>query len=277
MTSRLFLILAVILSLAADPAWAQQAPAPSHETIAVAGRQVEVSIWPAQGEERAVIVFSHGLGGEPAAYERILEAWTEAGFTVLAPTHPDSHANPDRAAFNGAPGFFARIADMAAVREMARARSPGRPLIAAGHSYGALMSAMSGGAVTAAGPQRDPDVDAAILLSSTGSIPGLMPPNTFAGLAVPTITITGDQDIVPSYADDPAVHRAAFEQAAGEGHMILTFAGGDHGFVRNAGPEDFALMAVATIDFIRARVLGDADAQTRLDALAAQGVTVERR
>ncbi|HEV7228776.1 alpha/beta hydrolase [Brevundimonas sp.] len=273
------LILTAVLAatvLAAAPAQAQDAAA-AHETLTVQDRQVDVAVWPANGTERAVVVFSHGAGGEPRAYGRIIEAWQAAGFTVMAPLHVDSQAYPERGKYNLQQAFMLRIADLAAVRDLARARSPGVPLIAAGHSYGALMSAIAGGAVTAVGPRRDADVDAVILLSSTGRIPGLMRPDTFAGLAVPAITVTGDADVVDGYAADWTVHRDAFDQSGAPGRVILVFAGADHSFVRDADADDFALMAGATVDFVLARTANDAAAAARLDALAADGLTVERR
>ncbi|MCZ8193211.1 alpha/beta hydrolase [Brevundimonas sp.] len=269
---------AASVMLAASPALGQTPAAPpAIETLSVQNRAVELQVWPAEGEPRAVIAFSHGMGGAPAAYHRLLETWQAAGFTVLAPLHVDSLRHPDRASFNGATGFFARIADMAAVREAARQRAPGKPLIAAGHSYGSLLSAMAGGAVTVAGPLGDADVDAIVMLSSPGAIPGLVTPDTYRAMATPSLTVTGDADLVPNFVTDWTAHRLPFDGAAGTGHLLLIFAGGDHALVANADAEDFALLSGATVDFIAATTLGDTPAAARLAALQADGLTVERR
>jgi alpha-beta hydrolase superfamily lysophospholipase len=269
---------AAALVLAATPTMAQTPAAPpAVETLSVQNRSVELQIWPAAGEPRAIIAFSHGMGGAPAAYHRLLETWQAAGFTVLAPLHVDSLRHPDRASFNGPTGFFARIADMAAVREAARQRAPGKPLIAAGHSYGSLLSAMAGGAVTVAGPQGDPDVDAIVMLSSPGAIPGLVTPDTYPTVATPSLTVTGDADLVPNFVTDWTAHRLPFDGASGNGHLLLIFAGGDHALVANADAEDFALLSGATVDFIAATTLGDEAAAARLAALQADGLTVERK
>lgn len=266
------------LLLVAQPGLAQdRATPPAVETLTVQNRSVELQVWPAVGEPRAIIAFSHGMGGAPAAYHRLLETWQAAGFTVLAPLHVDSLRHPDRASFNGPTGFFARIADMAAVREAARQRAPGKPLIAAGHSYGSLLSAMAGGAVTVAGPQADPDVDAIVLLSSPGVVPGLVTPDTYRAVATPSLTVTGDADLVPNFVTDWTAHRLPFDGASGNGHLLLIFAGGDHALVANADAEDFALLSGATVDFIAATTLGDEAAAARLAALQADGLTVERK
>ncbi len=265
------------LLLVAQPGIAQTPAPPAVETLTVQNRSVELQVWPAEGEPRAVIAFSHGHGGAPAAYHRLLETWQAAGFTVLAPLHVDSLRHPDRASFNGPTGFFARIADMAAVREAARQRAPGKPLIAAGHSYGSLLSAMAGGAVTVAGPQVDPDVDAIVLLSSPGVVPGLVTPDTYRAVATPSLTVTGDADLVANFVTDWTAHRLPFDNAGGTGHLLLIFAGGDHALVANADEEDFALLSGATVDFIAATTLGDGAAAARLAALQADGLTVERK
>lgn len=284
---RTFASLLLALSLAfasAVPGMAQTPPpaaapaSPAHiELAAPDGRKIDVSVWRA-ADERGVVVFSHGQGGQPEAYRRIIGDWVAAGFTVAAPLHVDSQAHPNRAAFNGPTGFFARVADLAVVRAFVKTNHPGRPLIAAGHSYGSLLSMMAGGAVTAAGPQADPDVAAVIALSSPGDIPGLVTPQTWAGLSAPTLIITGDVDLVDGFVTDWRDHRRPFDLSPAGDKLLLVFAGGDHSLVRNADAADFALMVQATIDFMRAHGLDDAGAHARLDGLAApDGVTIERR
>lgn len=247
------------------------------ELAAPDGRRIDVSVWTA-AEERGVIVFSHGFGGEPEAYRRILTEWVADGFTVVAPLHVDSQAHPDRAAFNGPTGFMARIADLAVVRGFVRTTRPGRPLIAAGHSYGSLMSLITGGAVTAVGPRGDADVRAVIALSSAGDLPGLVTPQTWAGLTTPTLTVTGDADLVDDYVTDWRSHRSAFDRSPAGGKMLVVYAGGDHNLVRDAEAADFALLVRVTTDFMAAHALDDPEAGARLAALTApEGVTIERR
>lgn len=286
---RPFAVLAAALAFAIAPlaaavaapaaAASVQAPAgPEHVVLSAPdGRAIDVSVWQA-ADERAVVVFSHGHGGRPEAYQRIIQTWVARGFTVVAPLHVDSLVHPDRAAFDGPAGFTARIVDLAVVRGYVRATHPGRPMVAAGHSYGSLMSLIEAGADTVAGPQGDPDIRAVVAFSSAGDLPGVVTPRTYAAYAIPTLMITGDADLVPGFVTDWRAHRSPFDRSLAGGKMLLVFAGADHSLVRNADADDFAVIARTTGDFIEAWALDDAAAKARLDAeTAPDGLTIERR
>lgn len=286
--TRLALSLVATLALApAAPGWAQSAPVPATEAAAFAparvqlsapdGRAIDVSVWEA-ADERAVVVFSHGYNGSPAAYRRILSDWVEAGFTIVAPLHVDSLRHPLHAEVDGPAAFTTRIVDLAVVRGYVKAAHAGKPIVAAGHSFGSLMSAISGGAVTVAGPQGDPAVKAVVALSSAGDLQGVVTPDSYAGLTVPTLMITGDEDLVPQYVPDWRAHRSPFDRSPAGGKMLLVFEGGDHSLIRNADEADFALIARASVAFMQAHALDDHEARRTLEALTAPvGVTIERR
>lgn len=284
------LVLSLVAAFALAPAGAslarpQAAPAPAAaasepvriELSAPDGRTIDVSVWEA-ADERAVVVFSHGYNGSPAAYRRILAEWVDAGFTVVAPLHVDSLRHPRHAEFDGPAAFTTRIVDLAVVRGFVRAAHAGKPMVAAGHSFGSLMSMISGGAVTVAGPQGDPAVKAVVALSSAGDLQGVVLPDSYAGLTVPTLMITGDEDLVPRYVTDWRAHRSGFDRSPAGDKMLLVFEGGDHSLIRNADEADFDLIARMSVAFIQAHALGDPEARRTLETLTApDGVTIERR
>ena len=287
MIRRAVTALALVLSLGAlstAPALAQTVPATAQASAATRvpltapdGRAIDLSVWQA-ADEQGVIVFSHGWNSDPARYHRIIDDWTAHGFTVVAPMHLDSLLHPRHAEADERSVFITRIVDLAVVRGYVQASHPGKPMIAAGHSFGSLNSLMEAGAETVAGPLGDPAVKAVIALSTPGKIPGVINPSTFATVTTPVLIVTGDADLVQGFVTDPADHRFAFDTSAAGGKMLLTFAGGDHSLVGNADAADFDLIAATTVDFMRAHALGDAAAQARLDALTApEGVTIERR
>ena len=287
MIRRIALASVLALSLggmAAGPVLAQAVAAASSATPATHvalsapdGRAIDVSAWSAK-DEQAVIVFSHGWNSDPARYHRIIKYWTDHGFTVIAPMHTDSLQHPRHAEGDQRSFVMTRIVDHAVVRGYAQASHPGKPMIAAGHSFGSFNSLMAAGAVSVAGPLGDPAVKAVIAISTPGVVPGLVSPSTYATVAAPVLIVTGDADLVQGFVTDPRDHRAAFDASPAGDKMLMTFAGGDHGFIGKAGPADFELMAATTVDFMRAHALGDAAAQARLDALTApEGVTIERR
>ena len=279
-------VLALSLGLlSALPACAQQAPtaavAPATPTLvqlpAPDGRTIDVSVWQA-ADEQAVVVFGHGWGAFPGAYHKIIEYWVAHGFTVVAPMHTDSMRHPQRAEQTPQTIFTTRIVDLAVVRGYVKAQHPGKPLVAAGHSFGSLNALMEAGAETAAGSQGDADVKVVVALSSPGLIPNVVTPATFATVTTPVLMVTGDADLVQGFVTDPVDHRAPFDHSPAGDKMLLTFAGGDHSLIGNADAADFDLIAATTLDFMRAHALNDAVAQARLNALTApEGVTIERR
>ncbi|WP_420480265.1 alpha/beta hydrolase family protein [Brevundimonas sp. FT23028] len=282
------LVLVVSLGLApVAPAFAQQAPAPVTSTAATAathvelaapdGRTIDVSVWQAANEQ-AVIVFGHGWGNFPASYSRIIDYWVAQGFTVVAPMHTDSLRHPQHAEATPQSIFISRIVDLEVVRGYVKASHPGKPMVAAGHSFGSLNALMEAGAVTPAGPMADDEIKAVVAFSSPGLIPQVVTPSTFATVTAPVLMVTGDADLVRGFVTDPRDHRAPFDASPAGDKMLMTFAGGDHSLIGNADADDFALIATTATDFIRAHALGDSAARARLDALTApEGVTIERR
>jgi alpha-beta hydrolase superfamily lysophospholipase len=241
------------------------------------GRTIDMSVWTA-ADERGVIVFSSGFNSTPAAYRRILSEWVAHGYSVVAPLHVDSLQHPRHADYDNRQAFATRIMDVAVARGLVRATHPGKPIIAAGHSFGSLISTIEGGAVTAAGPHGDPEIKGVIALSSAGVLPGLITPTTYEGLTKPLLAITGDLDVVPGYATDWRDHRVPFDTSPAGDKTLMIFEGGDHSLIGNADAADFALIVAATEDFLDAYALDDAAAKARLAILPApEGVAIERR
>ncbi|MBN9464376.1 alpha/beta hydrolase [Brevundimonas sp.] len=277
LTGLFFLIAPVAPTAALEAASvAQAAIAPTRLSIpAPDGRAVLLDVWTAP-DERGVVVFSHGFGGAPEAYGRLLTAWARQGFTVIAPLHVDSQKHPNRDA-TGQVAFLTRLEDLGVARAEAARTHPGKPLIVAGHSFGSLMSLIEGGAVTIAGPMGDPAVKGVIAFSSAGNIPNVVTPETYSTLAGPLLVITGDRDLVPGFADDWRDHRIPFDASPAGDKTLLIFAGADHQLPGTADGARFDEIVQATEDFLDAYALNDAAARARLQAFAADGVTVERR
>ena len=236
-----------------------------------------VHIWPAVGEERGRILFSHGALSAPWKYEPLVQAWTQAGYAVYAPLHVDSTDHPQRANFSGLASWPMRFQDVRAV-----SAHLGGAYIAAGHSYGALIALCLGGSSPAvppsvAAPLRDPQAKIVLAFSPPGAGMGLVKAGDYASLAVPALIQTGDKDVPPGAADvDWRSHLLAYDEAAPGGDRYgLVLEGVDHYFggaicrPELPGPKQTAAMAVATdlsVQFIRAYAGGDAAALKALKA-----------
>lgn len=229
------------------------------------GRATTLAIWePAQA--RGVVLFSSGHGAWPERYERLLQTWADAGFVVLAPLHVDSVRYPEREKFSLQQGFGERLADMRATSAYARARWPGLPVAAAGHSLGTLISAVQGGALAGLGPLRDPGVVAVLGYSSPGRIPGLIGPDAYATLAVPLLLVTGDEDLVPGFVTDPADHLYPVQTAPAGDRQAVVLAGGGHNLIGGEPEALFERARQLGTAFLQAELLGDPRAREVLDA-----------
>lgn len=274
MTERLLhrrALLTGALALAVTPVVAPSLAraAATNTKIMVGDRELELSVF-RPATPKGVIVFSHGAGGSAETYAALLEAWSQAGFLVVAPLHVDSLKHPRKSEYTLQSAFPVRIADVGAAAGWAASAAPGLPLAYAGHSYGSLMSLMRGGALESMIPARDPKARAVLCFSSPGSIQGLMGPATFQTLNVPTLMLTGEQDVLPGMAPDWRAHLRAFEESpAGEKYAWIGKSV-DHGLAHHPENPAFPQALALSVTFLKAEVLGDAEART---ALAAQSST----
>ncbi len=203
-------------------------------TLTAAGaRTVDIWIWPARGRRLGRIHFSHGNFSSPIKYQRLCESWARSGWEVLAPLHVDSTDHPEKALYSPLQSWAMRMEDMALLSREAGAGA----YVAAGHSYGALIALVLGGAkplipapdVSGFGDRR---VGSVLALSPPGALPGLIDNAGFSGLGVPALIVTGDKDIFPGQpAEAWRLHLTAFEVARPDGdRFALILEGVDHYF-----------------------------------------------
>ncbi|MEP3050998.1 MAG: hypothetical protein ABJP48_07830 [Erythrobacter sp.] len=193
----------------------------------VSGRQVPVTIFaPVQSGNYPLIAFSHGAFAAPDRYRAMLAPIAAAGFVVIAPMHIDSEDFGNEAAPSQAEVWRTRNLDLAlalarpqAVIDELSSREleldPERT-VALGHSYGALIAHLAAGAqaiegVGEAADRRNAAVDVAVGWSPPGPRAGLIEPEGWSSLAVPTLTITGTKDVFPGFVDDWRVHTTSYD------------------------------------------------------------------
>jgi len=270
LSRRLFLLSATALTVLPVRA------APADLTVkTVSGRAVAISVWKAEGREQGHILFSHGALSAPWKYQPLVDAWTQAGYSVYAPLHVDSTDHPDRAGFQGLASWPARIEDVRALADHLNG-----PYIAAGHSYGALVALCLGGSSIAVPPEvktplRDPRAVVSLAFSPPGAGMGFIKPGDYAPLSVPALIQTGDKDVPPGPGGDWRSHLLPYEEAApGGNRYALVLDGVDHYFGGGIcrpelpGPvqaEQLAIAADLSVLFLRAHAGGD---QAALAALA---------
>ena len=222
------------------------------------GRAVPVRRWQPPGTPRGFIAFSHGANSSGAKYDRLCGALAAAGFVVAAPTHADSPDHPGGGKIAREQGIALRMADMRGL--IAQGVAAKLPVIAAGHSYGALIAQMLGGA----GGAAESAVKAVVAWSPPGPFPPAITAELWKTMARPMFVETGTADMLPVMAPTWDVHRVSHDVAPGPG-VLFVGAGVDHYFgniicrpERSEAPQEaqFADALAVTLGFVDAVLAG---------------------
>ena len=221
-----------------------------------------------RGRERfPLVVFSHGFGSSPFAYEPWIRVLSEQGYVVAAPAFPESNAaapdGPSIFDYANQPGDVSFV-----ITQMLRLDdTPGSPVYhaiarhrigIAGHSLGAITTL----AVADNSCCRDPRISAAVSLSGL-RLPfgdgtwGTVPP-------VPLLVAHGT-------ADDTAPYLNGLESYAGAAppKYMLTVFGASHSYVEN---DDLAVVLRTVGAFLDVYLKGHHDTRSILDAGTVPGV-----
>ena len=216
------------------------------EIAADDGRVVQTRLFaPANGcDVCALVIFSHGAFSTNGRYDRLLLAWARAGFVVAAPLHVDSEAHPDREDYAPDAALPTRVEDYRAVRDaltqagrlQAISASLSGEVIAAGHSFGALIAQIAGGAnpPSLARETLDALADrppaAVVAISPPPAMDGYIELSHWAQITVPMLVVTGTADLIPGFVTDWRQHLLSYEAASTEQAYALIFAEVDHYF-----------------------------------------------
>ena len=226
---------------------------------AVEGRDLTSTIvYPDIPGPLPVIVFTHGLGSSPEAYDELLSAWALAGFFVVAPHYPLTSAGTAQVFDDVAnqPADVSFVLD--AVLELNESPDEGfenlldpEHIAVAGHSAGAITTL---GLLNSC--CLDDRVDAAVVLAGA--------PLYFGGqIATPdvvTLFVHGTADTVLPIADAEAVFAADPGPAA---FLQLTDAGHSAPFDDPSDPH-YPAVEEATTQFLTWALTDDDDALAEL-------------
>ena len=241
------------------------------------GRDVPRSLetvvrYPAAGGSYPLIVFGHGYTLTPARYDRLLRAWSQAGYVVAAPVFPlenaDAPGGPNESDLVNQPQDMSFVISRLLVLSgrpkgvLGGKIDPSR-LAVAGHSDGAETAL----AVAYDHRFRDPRIRAAIVLSGA-ALPGMGP---FPRSGPALLAVQGTADTINAPATT-----AAFFGLAQRPKFLLWLLGASHLPPYTDEEPQLGIVERATIAFLDhylkgrpLRVLLDAAQRPRLTRLVA--------
>ena len=172
-----------------------------------------------------LVIFSSGANATYDRYNSLLLPIAQAGYRVAIPNHTDSEDHPNRADYSPQDWTPTRLEDYAAIA----AQYETDYLIAAGHSFGALIAQIAGGAQLPNTPKIDlPRPRAVLAYSPPGAVPNFIPAKSWTSMAVPSLVTTGTTDIVPMMAETWEMHLSSYEQAPRSLAYALIYQSMDH-------------------------------------------------
>ena len=104
------------------------------------GTKIVAYRWDPDGEPRAAVQVTHGMGEHAQRYDHVARALNDAGFVVYAQDHRGhgASADPDLYGNLGNGGWTALVDDIGLLSAQIRADHPDLPLILLGHSMGSF-------------------------------------------------------------------------------------------------------------------------------------------
>lgn len=192
-----------------------------------------------------LIAFSHGAYATPPRYRRLIDAWAARGYVVVAARHVDSEESATRDDYDRTATLRTRLEDFGLLVTSSKLRAAIDSLelelrdevIAAGHSFGALMAQASAGATLQEVPQLPESllaarkqVTAVLALSPPPPMQNYVGAEDWARINRPMLVVTGTTDEFPGFVDDWQMHLASYEAAPDAPAYAMVFAEQDHYF-----------------------------------------------
>lgn len=191
------------------------------------GRDISTRVLTPDGCETCpLVIFSHGANATYDRYDALIIPLAQAGYRVAVPNHTDSEDHPNRADYSPSDWLPNRLEDYNVIA--ARYETDYR--IAAGHSFGALIAQIAGGAEMVSGATIDPKFmpNAVLAYSPPGPIPNYIEPQGWSKITVPSLVTTGTNDIVPMMAEQWELHLVSYESAPAKQSFALIYEDMDH-------------------------------------------------
>lgn len=214
------------------------------------GRDLVLSIdYPIHDGAFPLVVLTPAYGATSRHYVGLAAHWASQGYVVVRMTHPGERRNGNGNG-NGTPvampkqtqeDWSARAGDVRFVLDSTdrlarqypelKGKIDASKIGVAGHSYGAFIAMLVGGAKTfpGAASYADPRVTAILAISPQGpSESAGLTPESYGSLALPAMFMIGTQDAGIGSEETTAWRRQAFELAAPGNKWLVVIEGATH-------------------------------------------------
>ncbi len=208
-------------------------------------RAIDVRVfYPQIGCEKCpAIIFSHGAFSTYDRYDVLLTAWASNGYIVAAPLHVDSELHPNKDQYTQADALGLRIEDFTLTSQHFHTNadleidglSTSSEIIAAGHSFGAIIAQVAGGAMLDPAAYTHDEIAgpaplAIVALSPPGAIPNFLSKEGWHSISHPMFLITGTQDVLPGFVPEWELRLDSYNAAPSSLSIAAVFEGADHYF-----------------------------------------------
>lgn len=175
------------------------------------GRRIVTQTWLPEGEPRAILAFSHGVGEHCRRYDHVGEALAEAGYALHMGDLRGHGESP------GARGhvmsFDEYRADFAAIVQSAWRAAPQAPYFIGGHSLGGLIALsaaldrpLGGRGIVVTGPALGLAFDPPVWKVTLARLLAVIAPAARFSTGLDTQALSRDPAVVQAYESDPLVH-----------------------------------------------------------------------
>jgi pimeloyl-ACP methyl ester carboxylesterase len=193
------------------------------------GREIEYrSLKPIDCNDCPLLFFSHGAYAAYDRYDSLLLPIARAGYHVVAPNHTDSEEHPARSQYTLAESLPNRLEDYDVIIGHYGADDH----YSTGHSFGAMIAQITAGAQLSGDASRYSVTSsvrpkAVIAISPPGPIPNYMEVSGWSKVSVPSLIVTGTNDIVPKMTENWEDHLTSFNVSP-PGSYGLVYSDMDH-------------------------------------------------
>ena len=251
--------------------------------------------YPEGGGVFPLLLFSHGNFSDRRQYDRLIHHWVSHGYIVIAPDHLDAGgmvAGITAMMIHGQDGVLRErpkdmsfvldnISEIEALVPALSGRIDMDKIAATGHSFGAFVAQMMGGAIG-----FDPDdaslitgsdtrIKAVLAISPPGPMFDMITEQSWDVMTLPQMVTTGTWDVEPRFFPQWQLHAMSYDKAPmGDNYLIVT-EGADHylgnlicRLDRDVAPQHAALamLKTSTTAFLDAYVKEDARAKAFLNS-----------